>query len=90
MGYYSQNTVAQEGNIFTTGGLVGAVNNNIFTPTNIVAVNFCTIISVTNYVGLTNGDEDMRERNGKKMYRKYIPTVNSIEWWSSSIYTAQS
>ena len=37
MGYYSQNTVAQEGNIFTTGGLVGAVNNSIFTLTCIVA-----------------------------------------------------
>ena len=47
MGYYSQNTMAQERNIFTMGGLVGAVNNNIFTPTNIVALNFCTIISVT-------------------------------------------
>ena len=47
MSYYSQNTVAQERNVFSTGGLVGVVNNNIFTPTNIVALNFCTIISVT-------------------------------------------
>ena len=66
------------------------MNNNIFTPTNIVAVNFCTIISVTNYVALTNGDEDMRESNGKKMYRMYITSVKSTEWWSSSIYTPQS
>ncbi|KAL1806324.1 hypothetical protein ACET3Z_029392 [Daucus carota] len=38
MGYYGQTTVAdQERNVFATGGLVGGMNNNIFTSTNIVA-----------------------------------------------------